>query len=122
MIKITTNKEYKEALHTVYNLMNKGEKNVTAAEARQIEQMAKVIEKYEDEVLKIMPLPVTVASIVQEKITELAISQTQLACMFGIGKSKLSQILNGKRKPDVSFLKAVHSKLGIDGNLILETA
>jgi antitoxin component HigA of HigAB toxin-antitoxin module len=119
-MKIKNNKEYKEALHKVYNLMNKGEENVTDAEARQIEQMAKAIEYYEDYVLKIMPLPVTVASIVQGKVEELNITQLKLAEMLNVGTAKLSQILNGKRKPDVPFLKAVHEKLGIDGNFILE--
>lgn len=121
-MKITNNKEYKESLHTVYNLMNKGEKNITDADARKIETLARSIEDYEDNVLKTIPLPITVASIVQDKIEEMHITQTQLAQMFGIAKSKVSQILNGKRQPDVAFLKAVHSKLGIDGNFILENA
>lgn len=119
-MKILNNKDYKEAVHKVYSLMNKGDKNITDAEAAKIEVMAKAIEDYEDNVLKIMPLPVTVASIVQDKIAEMDITQTQLAQMFGIGKSKLSQILSGKRQPDIPFLKAVHEKLGIDGNFILE--
>ena len=122
MMKISNNKDYKETVHKVYSLMNKGDKNITDAEAAKIEILAKAIEDYEDNVLKIMPLPVTVASIVQEKITEMDITQTQLAQMFGIGKSKLSQILSGKRQPDIPFLKAVHEKLGIDGNFILEKA
>ena len=122
MMKISNNKDYKETVHKVYSLMNKGDKNITDAEAAKIEVLAKAIEDYEDNVLKIMPLPVTVASIVQEKITEMDITQTQLAQMFGIGKSKLSQILSGKRQPDIPFLKAVHEKLGIDGNFILEKA
>jgi transcriptional regulator with XRE-family HTH domain len=67
-----------------------------------------------------MPLPVTVISVIQEKIAEMNITQTQLAQMFGIGKSKLSQIPNGKRQPGVPFLKAAHEKLGIDGNFILK--
>jgi HTH-type transcriptional regulator/antitoxin HigA len=119
-MKILNNKDYKEAVHKVYGLMNKGDKNITDAEAAKIEVMAKAIEDYEDNVLKIMPLPVTVASIVQDKIAEMDITQTQLAMMFGIGKSKLSQILSGKRQPDIPFLKAVHEILGIDGNFILE--
>ena len=40
--------------------------------------------------------------------------------MLGIDPPKLSQIMNSKRKPDLTFLKAVHQKLGIDGNFILE--
>lgn len=121
-MKILNNKDYKEAVHKVYSLMNKGDKNITDAEAAKIKVMASAIEEYEDNVLKIMPLPVTVASMVQDKIVEMDITQTELARMFGIGKSKLSQILNGKRQPDISFLKAVHEKLGIDGNFILEKA
>ena len=40
--------------------------------------------------------------------------------MLGVGAPKLSQILNNKREPDVPFLKAIHEKLGVDGNFILE--
>jgi len=119
-MKIKDNASYKKALHQVYSLMNKGEKNITKEDAVVIETLAKAIEYYEDHVLKIVPLPVTITAIVQDKIVEMNITQTQLAEMFGIGKSKLSQILNGKRQPDIPFLKAVHEKLGIDGNLILK--
>lgn len=119
-MKIKSNKEYKEALHKVYNLMNKGEQNITDAEATQLEQMAKAVEYYEDHVLQIMPLPVTVATVVQDKIEEMDITQAKLAEILNIGTAKLSQILNGKRKPDVTFLKAVHEKLNVDGNLLLE--
>ncbi len=52
---------------------------------------------------------------------ELDVTQKSLAEMLGIGRSKPSQILNGKREPDVLFLKAIHKKLGIDGNFILES-
>ncbi|TDX00341.1 helix-turn-helix domain-containing protein [Dinghuibacter silviterrae] len=121
-MEIKSNKAYKEAVHKVYSLMNKGDVHISEAEAAEIELLSKAIEYYEDHVLKIMPLPVTVATIVQDKIEELNITQVQLAAMFGIATSKLSQILSGKRKPDVSFLKAVHEKLGIDGNFILEKA
>lgn len=119
-MKIKDNISYKKALHEVYSLMNKGEKNISSKDAAAIETMAKAIEYYEDHVLKIMPLPVTVTAVVQAKIVEMNITQTQLAQMFGIGKAKLSQILSGKRQPDVPFLKAIHEKLGIDGNFILK--
>lgn len=45
----------------------------------------------------LMPLQLTVATIVQDKLVEMDVTQTQLAQLFGIGKSKVSQILNGKR-------------------------
>lgn len=119
-MKIKNNKEYKEALHKVYQLMNKGEDKITDDEAAQVERLAKAIEYYEDYDLKIMPLPVTVVSLVQDKVEEMNITQVKLAEILQIGTAKLSQILNGKRKPDIPFLKAVHEKLKIDGNFLLE--
>ena len=67
-----------------------------------------------------MPLPVTLENIVVQKMREMNVTQAKLASMLGIGTAKLSQILSNKRRPDVPFLKAIHEKLGLDGNLILE--
>ena len=88
----------------------------------ELSSLSLLAEQYEDHVLKIMPLPVTINSVVQHKIKELNLTQAKLAEMLGLGTSKLSQILNGKREPDVMFLKAIHSKLGISGDFLLENA
>jgi HTH-type transcriptional regulator/antitoxin HigA len=37
-----------------------------------------------------------------------------------LGKYKLSEILSGKRKPDVIFLKAVYKKLKVDPAFLLD--
>jgi HTH-type transcriptional regulator/antitoxin HigA len=95
---------------------------LTDEEKEELSNLSLLAEQYEDNVLKIMPLPVTISSVVQHKIKELNISQAKLAEMLGLGTSKLSQILNGKREPDVMFLKAIHSKLGISGDFLLENA
>lgn len=42
-MKIKTNIEYKNASHKVYNLMNNGEENITDAQAKQAEKLAKAI-------------------------------------------------------------------------------
>lgn len=89
-------------------------------EKEELGALSLLAEQYEDDVLKLMPLPVTINSVVQHKIKELNITQVKLAEMLGLGTSKLSQILNGKREPDVMFLKAVHTKLGISGDFLLE--
>lgn len=86
----------------------------------ELKKLTLLAEKYEDDVLKIMPLPVTINAMVQVKMNEMGINQAKLAEVLGLGTSKLSQILNGKRDPDVSFLKAVHVKLGISGDFLLE--
>lgn len=119
-MKIETLEQYKEALQDVYVLMNKGESNLTETEKAQIGSMAKAIEHYEDHVLKTMPLTPSIATIVQQKLRERQLNQRSLSALIGIGTAKISQILNGKRQPDVQFLKAIHEKLGIDGNVLLE--
>lgn len=88
----------------------------------ELSSLSLLAEEYEDNVLQIMPLPITINSVVQHKIKELNLTQAKLAEMLGLGTSKLSQILNGKREPDVMFLKAIHSKLGISGDFLLENA
>ena len=81
--------------------------------------MAAAIQDYE-KVHYPFPMPKTLVEMVELKIFEKKINKVTLAKTLGIGTPKLSQILNGKRPPDISFLKAVHKKLGIDGNFILE--
>jgi HTH-type transcriptional regulator/antitoxin HigA len=119
-MKIETLEQYKTALQDVYVLMNKGESNLTEPEKTQIGSMAKAIEHYEDHVLKTMPLTPSIATIVHQKLRERQLNQRSLSTLIGIGTAKISQILNGKRQPDVQFLKAIHEKLGIDGNVLLE--
>ncbi|GAC1300885.1 MAG: hypothetical protein NVSMB24_02550 [Mucilaginibacter sp.] len=93
---------------------------LSAQEKDELSSLSLLAEQYEDNILKIMPLPVTINSVVQHKIKELNLTQSKVAEMLGLRTSKLSQILNGKREPDVSFLKAVHNKLGISGDFLLE--
>jgi len=93
---------------------------LSGPEQEELSHLSVLAEQYEDNVLKIMPLPVTISSVVQHKIKEMNLTQAKLAALLGLGTSKLSQILSGKREPDVMFLKAVHSKLGISGDFLLE--
>jgi HTH-type transcriptional regulator / antitoxin HigA len=86
-------------------------------ETDELHQLTLLAANYEKNNLKIWPLPVTINQVVQKKIAEMNITQYKLAALFEMSSSK---ILNGKRAPDIHFLKAVHEKLGIDGNVILE--
>jgi len=108
----------------VYELMNKGEANLTQKELRSLQSMAKAAEDYEDNVLGLKPAakPQTIAAALEQKMYETKMTQAALASMLGLGTSKLSEILNGKRKPDVPFLKAVYKKLNIDPAFLLDHA
>ena len=119
MKKITTEKAYDKALSEVYELMKKGENNLTEKDADSITVMASAIQDYE-KVHYPFPMPKTIGEIIELKMFEKKLNRVGLAKMLGVGAPKLSQILNNKRDPDVPFLKAIHEKLGIDGNFILE--
>ena len=82
--------------------------------------LSKIAEAYEDNVLELMPIrPKTLKEAVEFRRMERKWTQADLARTLGIGAPKLSQILSGKRDPDVAFLKAVYKKLKIDPEFIL---
>jgi len=53
---------------------------------------------------------------------EMKLKQHDLAQKLNVSDAKLSLIMNGKQKPGVDFLKAIHQQLHIDANFILEHA
>lgn len=123
--KIRTEKQYKQVMALIENYLQKatdggGFSALTKNENNELKELSLLAEVYEKETLKIWDFPISIYTIVEQKANEMNISQGKLAEMLGIRASKLSQILNGKRKPDITFLKAVHEKLGVDGNFIFK--
>jgi antitoxin component HigA of HigAB toxin-antitoxin module len=121
---ISSKKEYHETMVTLYNLMNKDESNLTKTELSNLSIMAIAAEKYEDEVLGLKPVktPKTISEIVELKLFENKMTQAKLADEIGQPKSKVSEILNGKRKADIQFLKGIHKLFKIDASVLLEMA
>lgn len=123
--KIRNEKQYNQVMAMIEGYLQKatdggGFQTLSEQEADELEKLGLLAEGYEDMEMKLMPMPVTLNTVVEAKREELGITQKELASILGIGAPKLSQILNGKRDPDVGFLKSLHQKLGIDGNFILE--
>jgi HTH-type transcriptional regulator / antitoxin HigA len=119
---ITSEKHYHETMIMIYDLMNKGEANLELQDTELLTAMSRAAEKFEDEVLGLKPArqPDSLSEVIELFMYENKISQAKLADDLGIGKPKLSQILTGKRKPDVSFLKAIYNKLKLDPKFILD--
>jgi antitoxin component HigA of HigAB toxin-antitoxin module len=128
MTKIKTEKQYKAVMKTIEGLLEKATKmggfhKLKKTESDMLSGLSKIAEAYEDNVLELMPImPKTLKEAVEFKRMERKWTQADLARMLGIGAPKLSQILSGKREPDLIFLKAVHKKLKIDANFILKHA
>jgi len=119
--KINSKKEYHQTMVDVYDLMNKGEQLLSTDELNKLSMMAEAAEKYENEVLLLKPQrqPQSIPEMVELKMFEQKITQSTLAEYLGLSKSKVSEILSGKRKPDLSFLKGIYERLNIDADFIL---
>lgn len=86
-------------------------------EVRQLEVLAILVEKYENEHFPV-ELPTAVEAI-EFRIDQLEINRSQLADMIGFPKSRVSEVLNGKRKPSLDMMRALHEKLAIPADVLL---
>jgi len=138
--KIVTPNDYEEALTVMEGLMKKGEVNITDEENEIIGKLAEMVEAYEDKkgmtplssadvkaagndtekIVALLGFEPDLIELVEFKLYQLKMKQNALAEMLNMPASKISQILNRKREPDVAFLKGIHEKLSIDGNFLLE--
>ena len=116
--KIETAKAYNATMEKIDALMKKGEKKLTDKEAKELRAMALAAQQYEKSIYTI-DAPKTLEGMIELKMYERKLKQKDLARLMGLGEAKLSQILSGKRMPDVAFLKAAYLKLGIDPSFLL---
>ncbi len=117
--KIETKAQYEVAMAKINSIMRKGEKNLTEKELKRLEAMAKAAEEFEDFHFP-LPEPSSLGEMLELRMFQMKLNQTKAAQVLGVPNSKLSQILNGKRKPDAAFLKAAHKKLKIDAKFLLD--
>lgn len=121
MEKITRESDYKEIIKRVDSLMTKGSERVSKKELTEIRELALSLQDYEQKKYVIDP-PSTLAGMIEMRMYEMRLKQKDLAKKLKISDAKLSMIMNGKQKPDIDFLKAVHSELNVDAEFILKHA
>ena len=64
--------------------------------------------------------PKTLYGMVERKMYEKRLTQLQLAKKLKVSATKFSMIMNGKQKPDVTFLKGIRKELNISADFILD--
>jgi HTH-type transcriptional regulator/antitoxin HigA len=121
MEKINNDTDYKHLMLKIEALMARGSKNVSKNELEEIRKMALSAQEYESKKY-IIEAPTTLTGMIEMKMFEMGYKQKALAEKLNISEAKLSLIMNGKQKPDIGFLKAVHSELHIEADFILEHA
>ena len=119
LVKIENKKAYELTMKEINTLMKKGEKNLRPAELKTLRTLAEAAEAYEDK-FQPLPAPKSLPDIIRYKLLQLHINQGFAARLLGVSDAKFSLIMNGKQKPDIYFIKAVHDKLEVDANVLLK--
>ncbi|HVW62898.1 MAG TPA: helix-turn-helix domain-containing protein [Puia sp.] len=118
--KITSKQQYYAAMAEIESYLQKGFSNLTTKEEDHLEELSKAVEAWE---LKEYPMPM------QPSFPDILIyvmqfkryTQTELSEDLSISKSLLSEILNGKKQPNLNIIVNLHKKFGIDANILLES-
>ena len=103
----------------IEHLLTKNSSGPSETEKNELRRLAIAVQEYEQKKYIIDP-PSTLEDIIEMKMFELKLKQKELAKKLNISDTKLSMIMSGKQKPDVPFLKAIHQKLNISGDLLLK--
>lgn len=94
---------------------------LSTKETIELKNYTSVVKKYEEKNI-LIPFPETLEGILELKMYENKLKQKELAKILNTSDTQLSEIINKKRKPSLSFLKSLHQVLGVDGNLLLKLA
>jgi HTH-type transcriptional regulator / antitoxin HigA len=121
MKQIKTRNEYHLAMAEIETYLEKGFDNLTPEEDDLLEKLSKRVSTYEN-IHFPMPVKHDLTTILEAYMKENNLTKQRLASFLGVGNSTLSEILNKKRPITLDFAKRLHSKIHLDGNLILEMA
>ena len=111
--------EYEDIMGKIEELMDKGESNLSILESDQVRNMALAAQNFERKHYR-TAMPETLPEMISLRMYEMRLKQTELAKELGVSDTKLSLILHGRQKPDITFIKAVHTKLTVSADFILK--
>lgn len=109
---LKTEQEYNDACARIYNLINSTDKAIEpdSPEGEEIELLSLLVEIYEQEHYPIeAPSPVEA---IKFRMEQMNLKQSDIAPLFG-GKTRVSEVLNGKRPLTLKMITLLNRYLGI---------
>ncbi len=111
---IKTKKDYQAALNRLEAIFDA---KTGTNEGDELEVLSLLIEKYEDENFPIeFPDPIEA---IKFRMEQLGYNQSDLASVIGL-KSRVSEILNKKRKLTLDMIRSLHDSLNIPTNVLIQ--
>ena len=119
MEEIITHKEYVKATILLESLIDKVDDSTSEDDPvmKQFIEVSDVIEQYET-----IHFPIGLPSlleVIRLRMFEMRIKNKDLAALLGTNPARISEYLNGKREITLNIAKALHKKLNIDSDIIL---
>lgn len=125
---LKTDEEYRQVMERIEGYLSQattlgGFHYLSDQEKNDLRRLSLLAEHYED-AIPLMPIrqPENLPDMIALKMYEFKLKQKDLAVLLEISPSRLSEILQGKRKISLELAKRLHAKLGIDPSFILEMA
>lgn len=109
---LKTESEYNEACERIYMLINSTENAIepNSSEGEEMELLSLLVEKYEHEHYPIeAPNPIEA---IKFRMEQMNLKQTDIAPLFG-GKTRVSEVLRGKRSLTLKMITLLNRYLGI---------
>lgn len=109
---LKTEQEYNEACERIYALINSNENEIEpdSPEGEEIELLSLLVEKYEQEHYSVeAPNPIEA---IKFRMEQMNLKQADIAPLFG-GKTRVSEVLSGKRPLTLKMITLLNRYLGI---------
>ena len=115
-----SHKQYVEANLRLEELLKEVDNNTPEDSllSKELIEVSDIIEQYE-EIHFPMGLP-TLQEMIELRMFEMGLKRKDLAALLNTSASRISDYLNGKREITLKVAKALHQKLNIDCDIILQ--
>lgn len=125
---IKSPEEYQQVMEKIESYLQQSTKNggfhtLVPEERNELEQLSRLAEAWEDNI-PLMPIrqPQTLVEMIELKMYERKLKQKDLATLLEISPTRLSEVMQGKRKVNMDLAKRLFRVLKISPEFILETA
>ncbi|MBO9573502.1 MAG: helix-turn-helix domain-containing protein [Chitinophagaceae bacterium] len=117
---ITNKREYHLVMSEIEGYLQKGFDALSSEEEQKLDELSTAAESWE---LSAYPMPANpqLKDIIVFIMHQRGLNQTELSQQLKISKTLVSEILSGKKKPNLEIARQLHQQFHIDGNLILES-
>ena len=109
---LKTEQEYNEACDRIYTLINNTDNAIEpdSSEGEEVELLSLLVEKYEQEHYSVKaPTPIEA---IRFRMEQMNLKQSDIAPLFG-GKTRVSEVLHGKRVLTLKMITLLNRYLGI---------